>query len=145
MILPSAVPVRVDVPAGTHVTAIRAGCFCSLVLTRSGRVLAFGRNDLGELGDGMTRYRDRPVAVRLPRRVRVRTMSAGNSDTLVLTTGGHIYGWGFDAEGQLGDGAYASSDVPVMVSLAAGVTAAAAATGPGALNSSAVVGPAPAG
>jgi hypothetical protein len=32
-----------------------------------------------------------------------------------------------------------------MVSLAAGVTAAAAATGPGALNSSAVVGPAPAG
>ena len=50
----SLTPVRVKLPSGTKVTAVRAGCFFSLALTSKGHVLAWGSNVDGQLGDGTT-------------------------------------------------------------------------------------------
>jgi Regulator of chromosome condensation (RCC1) repeat len=56
----SSVPVRPALPAGADVTAVAAGYLFSLALTSDGRVLAWGDNSNGELGDGTTTNRPVP-------------------------------------------------------------------------------------
>ena len=46
--------------------AISAGCTTGLARTASGRVLAWGDNFSGELGDGTTTASNTPVLVHLP-------------------------------------------------------------------------------
>jgi alpha-tubulin suppressor-like RCC1 family protein len=119
----SAAPVRVKLPRGTKITAIRAGCEHSLALTSKGRVLAWGYNHGGELGNGSTASSDVPVRVRLPRHVKVTAVSAGQYFSLARTAKGQVLAWGDNDGGELGNGSTASSDVPVRVALPAGVRA----------------------
>jgi alpha-tubulin suppressor-like RCC1 family protein len=51
-----------DMPAGT-VLALAAGVFHSLALMDDGRVLAWGNNAEGVLGDGSTQSHSRPLPV----------------------------------------------------------------------------------
>jgi alpha-tubulin suppressor-like RCC1 family protein len=119
----SATPVRVKLPRGTKITAIRAGCTHSLALTSKGQVLAWGYNFGGELGNGSTANSDVPVRVRLPRHVKVTAVSAGQYFSLARTAKGQVLAWGDNDSGELGNGSTASSDVPVRVALPAGVRA----------------------
>jgi alpha-tubulin suppressor-like RCC1 family protein len=119
----SATPVRVKLPRGTKITAIRAGCEHSLALTSIGQVLAWGYNHGGELGDGSTASSDVPVRVRLPRHAKVTAVSAGQYFSLARTAKGQVLAWGDNDSGELGNGSTASSDVPVRVALPAGVRA----------------------
>ncbi len=113
-------PVKVKLPAGTKVKAIRAGCFHSLALTTTGHVLAWGYNGQGDLGDGTTTSSDTPVKVKLPQGTKVKAISAGSAHNLALTTTGHVLAWGLNASGQLGDGTTTGSDTPVKVKLPTG-------------------------
>lgn len=124
----SAVPVTVTLPAGTKAIAVAAGSLHSLVLTSTGAVLAFGFNADGELGDGNKTNSDVPVKVDLPGGAKVIAIAAGAYDSLALTSTGAVYAWGYNADGELGDGGTANSDVPVKVLLPGGkkVTAIAA-------------------
>jgi alpha-tubulin suppressor-like RCC1 family protein len=117
------VPVRVKLPRGVHVTAIRAGCWDNLALTANGRVYAWGDNSLGELGDGTNRDRHRPVLVRMPGGTRILAISAGCGHNLAMTSGRRLLAWGSNQFGQLGNGAAIDSVVPTRVRLPAGVTA----------------------
>jgi alpha-tubulin suppressor-like RCC1 family protein len=119
----SATPVRVKLPRGTKITAIRAGCEHSLALTSKGQVLAWGYNHGGELGNGSTASSDVPVRVRLPRHAKVTAVSAGQYFSLARTAKGQVLAWGDNDSGELGNGSTASSDVPVRVALPAGVRA----------------------
>ncbi len=126
-------PVLVQLPAGTTVTAIGAGDGHSLAVTSTGSVYAWGDNDYGQLGDGTTTQRNLPVPVQLPTGVVVKTVTAGGvSPTARIVTGdysmamsgsGRVFAWGSNANGQLGDGSTTSSAVPVAVKLPAGVEA----------------------
>jgi alpha-tubulin suppressor-like RCC1 family protein len=119
----SATPVRVKLPRGTKITAIRAGCEHSLALTSKGQVLAWGYNHGGELGNGSTASSDVPVRVRLPRHAKVTAVSAGQYFSLARTAKGQVLAWGDNDSGELGNGSTGSSDVPVRVALPAGVRA----------------------
>lgn len=116
-------PVRVKLPKGADVTAVRAGCWDNLALTASGRVYAWGKNDLGELGDGSHLDRHHPVQVRLSRGIRIRAISAGCDHSLAITSAGRVLAWGDNQYGQLGSGTTTSSDVPIRVRLPSGATA----------------------
>lgn len=118
----SASPVRVSVAQGTAITAEAAGCAHSLALTGSGQVLAWGLNDFGQLGNGTETDQAVPVRVSLPAGTTVTAISAGCQYSLALTSKGQVLAWGRNAEGGLGDGGTADSDVPVPVALPAGVT-----------------------
>ena len=124
----SDVPVNVSLPTGTNVTAVAAGALHSLALTSTGTVLAWGYNVDGELGDGSTTNSDVPVKVNLPPGTKVTAVAAGGYYSLALTSTGAVLAWGYNADGELGDGNRTSSDVPVKVKLPAGrkVTAVAA-------------------
>ncbi len=113
-------PVRVRLPNGTKIKAIRAGCDHSLALTTKGHVLAWGYNHLGELGDGSKRRHTRPARVKIPRGIRIQAISAGCDHNLALTTKGRVLAWGYGKYGQLGDGSSKLSSRPVRVRLPAG-------------------------
>jgi alpha-tubulin suppressor-like RCC1 family protein len=127
----STTPVTVQLPAGTKITAIRAGCGWSLALTSTGSVLSWGINNLGQLGNGTASSDDVtvPRAVALPAGVKVRGISAGDATGLAVTTDGHALGWGFNGDGQVGDGTTSVQPAPVQVSLPDGVKVTAVAAG----------------
>ena len=113
----SDVPVNVSIPAGIGVTAVAAGAWHSLALTSTGAVLAWGYNSDGELGDGNTTNSAVPVKVDLPPGIKVTAIAAGGYFSLALTATGSVYAWGYNADGELGNGGSANSDVPVEVKL----------------------------
>jgi alpha-tubulin suppressor-like RCC1 family protein len=122
-------PVRVTLPGGAKVVAVAAGSSHSLAVTTAGKVLAWGSNEYGQLGDGTTTDRHRPVAVRLPAGTRVVAVSACYNYSVALTSAGRVLAWGHNHSGQLGDGSRRSSHVPVRVKLPAGVKVTAIAAG----------------
>ena len=113
------VPVKVKLPRAAHVRAVSAGGFFSLAQTKKGGVLAWGQNNLGQLGDGNTNGTDRTVTVKLPADTKVTQMFAGGFHAMVLTSKGRVLAWGNNGSGQLGTGNTNNSDVPVRVVLPA--------------------------
>jgi alpha-tubulin suppressor-like RCC1 family protein len=126
----SPLPVEVVMPAGTSATAIADNTGKSFAALQDGRVLAWGLDSDGQLGDGATvRVRATPVFVALPAGTDVVGLAAGGLDGFAVTAAGAIFAWGSDAGGRLGDGPALSSSTPVPVALPAGMTAAAVAAG----------------
>ncbi len=116
----SDLPVKVRLPSRTKIRQVRAGCAHTLALTSKGHVLAWGSNSKGQLGDGSHTDSASPVRVRIPRRTKITAIRAGCRHSLALTSKGHVLAWGYNADGQLGDGNNASSDTPVRVHLPKG-------------------------
>ncbi len=110
-------PVRVKIPRGTRIKAISAGCDHNLALTTRGRVLAWGYGKSGQLGIGSRKLRTRPVRVKFPGRARIKIIAAGCDHSLAVSTHGQLYGWGFNADGEVGDGSTTERDAPVKISI----------------------------
>lgn len=95
---------------------IAAGERFSLELQPSGRLLAWGDNATGELGDGTTQMRTTPVQVRgLPADKRVVAVATGLNHVLALESDGSVWAWGHNRSGQLGDGTKIDRPSPVPV------------------------------
>ncbi|MEW2625662.1 chromosome condensation regulator RCC1, partial [Streptomyces sp. NPDC048106] len=122
-------PVEVHLPAGAQVTAITAGYYHSLALTSDGRVLAWGRNNDGQLGDETTTDRSTPVEVHLPPDAQVTTIAAGGFHNLALTPDGRLLAWGYNRDGELGDGTTTNRTTPVYTDLPTATTVTAMAGG----------------
>ena len=117
----SKVPVNVT-GLSSGVVALAAGAWHTCALLNSGGVECWGDNDLGQLGDGTTTSRKTPVSVS-GLTSGVAAVSAGQLHTCVLTTTGGAECWGYNGDGELGNGTTTDSKVPVGVSsLSAGVT-----------------------
>ena len=72
-------PQFVKLPPHTKVHAIKPGGLYNMVLTTSGRILAWGLGADGELGDGKTTDSDLPVTVHLPSGMSATNIYAGSS------------------------------------------------------------------
>jgi alpha-tubulin suppressor-like RCC1 family protein len=125
----STTPVAVSLPAGTTVTAIATGYYHSLALTSTGTVLAWGDNTDGALGNGSTTNSFAPVAVSLPAGTTITGIAAGYFHSLALTSTGSVLAWGDNSTGDLGNGTKTNSTTPIAVSLPAGTTVTAIASG----------------
>jgi alpha-tubulin suppressor-like RCC1 family protein len=119
----SNLPTPVHLPAGSHVTAIGGGGGVGMAVLCSGRVLAWGWNYYGQVGDGTTTDRPTPVLVHVPMGVRVTAVAPGDIFSLALTSRGHVLAWGNGITGQLGNGATKDSSTPVWARLPAGARA----------------------
>jgi alpha-tubulin suppressor-like RCC1 family protein len=109
----SSVPVPViGLPGG--VVAIAAGEGHTCALTLDGRVLCWGINYFGELGDGTTTDRSVPVEV-VGLSSAATEIATGNYHTCARLVDGSIECWGYNEIGSLGDGTTTSSSVPVPV------------------------------
>ena len=127
-------PVGISPPAGQAFASISAGGAFTVGVTTSGRVYAWGAGSLGQLGDGAYGGSTAPMPVTVPSPpggppVVVTAVAAGNAHALALTSTGHVYAWGADLFGQLGNGTSARTDVATAVVTPAGVTFTAVAAG----------------
>ena len=117
----------IDISAGnTHTCAIKD----------SGSAYCWGRDDWGNLGDGVDRSglsspQDRvfePTATQMPGGVTFSSISSGGVHTCALTalgsTGGagQVYCWGSGGDGELGNGGTTNQDTPVQVTMPGGVS-----------------------
>jgi alpha-tubulin suppressor-like RCC1 family protein len=119
------IPVNVSALGG-GVATVAAGGGSTCALTSAGGVKCWGRNDSGQLGDGTTTERHTPVDVS-GLTSGVVAVAAGGSHTCALTASSRIECWGFNSQGQLGDGTITERHTPVHVSgLTSGVIAVAA-------------------
>jgi alpha-tubulin suppressor-like RCC1 family protein len=126
----SAIPVRVHLPSGITVTSVASGSDHSLALTSTGRVLAWGDNEFGQLGDGTGRERDTPVKITMPSSVqKVAQVIGGGVFSLALTAKGRLLSWGSNAFGELGDGTFTDRLRPVRVHQGSATVTAAVAGG----------------
>ncbi len=85
-------PVPTRVPDLGDVTAISAGGNHSLALLKDGTVRAWGSNRDGQIGDGTTMNRDRPIAV--PGVRDAVAVAAGVLSSLALLSNGTVLLWG---------------------------------------------------
>jgi alpha-tubulin suppressor-like RCC1 family protein len=120
------------------VTAVATSGTHSLALLKNGKVMAWGSNVYGQLGDRTTTESDVPVAV--SGLSGVTAIAASYYFNLALLRNGTVVAWGANGQGQLGDGTNAGPETcqtqfegpvpcsltPVAVSGLSGVTAIAA-------------------
>ena len=112
--------------AGAKATAIAAGYAHTCALTSAGAVKCWGRNGSGQLGDGTTSRRLTPVAVS-GLVSGVQAIATGAAHSCALTSAGRVKCWGYNGDGELGDGTTSRRLTPVAVSgLASGFQAIAA-------------------
>ncbi|WP_186763336.1 RCC1 domain-containing protein [Lentzea tibetensis] len=113
----------------TGVTAIAAGGQHSLGVLTDGGAIAWGDNQLGQLGDDSTSSRTTPARVcavgatdcAAQPLTDIATVDAGGYVSLALRTNGTAVGWGLNVRGQLGDGTTNNRRTPAPV-CAAGAT-----------------------
>ena len=116
--------VAVEVREGLGgVTAISAGGEHSLARLSNGKVMAWGKNATGQLGNGSTTNSSMAVEVKELSGLTVMAISAGGNHSLARLSSGKVMAWGENADGQLGNGKTENSDMPVEVSALSGITA----------------------
>ena len=127
----SPTPVQVALPSGVTPTAIAGGYESAYAIGSDGHLYAWGDNYYGELGNGgvssgtcppSTNVSTTPVQVSLPAGVTPTTVAAGGGTGYAIGSDGHLYAWGANGNGQLGDGITANATTPVEVLLPSGVT-----------------------
>ncbi|MCW1925976.1 choice-of-anchor D domain-containing protein [Luteolibacter arcticus] len=97
-----------------------------IALTGSGysavgnKVFAWGDNDNGEIGDGTTIDKLRPVPIIMTGALasqQVTQVFTSSSRSHAITADGKVYSWGYNADGQIGDGTKIYRKEPVAVNM----------------------------
>ena len=109
----SATPVLVA-GLGGLATAVAAGSGHTCVTTSAGIVQCWGYNQQGQLGNGSVTNSAVPVAV-IGLSGPVTALAAGAYNTCALTSAGAVQCWGYNLEGELGNGSLSNTPRPTNV------------------------------
>ncbi len=96
------------------VVMVSAGRLHTCAVTAAGGVKCWGLNTAGQLGDDTTTIRLTPVDV-VGLDADIVAVSAGSDHTCALTRAGRVKCWGWNGNGQLGDGTTIMRLIPVEV------------------------------
>ncbi|HKN18462.1 MAG TPA: hypothetical protein VJW95_01595, partial [Dissulfurispiraceae bacterium] len=98
----------------------------SMGSTTTGTVWAWGYNGEGELGDGSMTGSPTFTPVQVSGLSGVIAIAGGKYYSLAVQSGGLVWAWGYNSDGELGNGSTTESSTPVQVSGLSGVIAVAA-------------------
>ena len=90
---------------------VSLGTFHSAAIDKDGRLWTWGNNDIGQLGDGSTEVRYKPVKIMDD----VRSVSSGSHNIAAIKTDGSLWLWGWNLFGQVGDGSTEDHFEPVKI------------------------------
>ena len=99
-------PHPVTVSGITGLGAFTTGAYHTCAVPADGKVRCWGRNDMGQLGDGTLTSSSTPVQVETGSGplTGVTALAGGGSHTCALLSNGTVRCWGENDQGQLGDG-----------------------------------------
>lgn len=93
---------------------VSAGDIFTVAIKTNGTLWAWGDNPYGQLGDGTTMTK-RIVPVQIGSDSDWAKVSAGTGHTVAVKRDGTLWGWGANADGQLGDGTTVGKTVPIQI------------------------------
>lgn len=108
-------PTKISSLNGIPIAFIACGGSHSFVVSKSGAVFGFGKNNSGQLGIGDYVDRLYPTQLKTLRNIGVRHISAGEDFTVFLTQGGGIFTCGAGNYGQTAHGIKGNEVLPRMV------------------------------
>lgn len=76
-----------------------------------------GENGYGQCGRNLHQQQHPWLSARLPKRARTIAFACGQAHSLALLSNGDVYGWGFNQQGQVGNGSRANVGAPTRVRL----------------------------
>ena len=114
-----------EVTFSSNKTAEKIGCGFShtCAILNDGSLVCWGFNNLGQLGVGDATDRNTPASVNLGTDRTALDIALGQYHTCALLDDESVKCWGFNSNGQLGDGTTTSRNAPVAVALPTGVKA----------------------
>lgn len=102
--------------ASKVVVEVACGSHHTLALTSEGEVFAWGWNNCGQIGCGMTSNQSGPRRVLGPNTgKRVKTIACGQTSSVAVLDTGEVYTWGYNGNGQLGIGNNMNQESPIRV------------------------------
>jgi alpha-tubulin suppressor-like RCC1 family protein len=111
-------------PGDCGIVAVAAARMSTCALRADQTVLCWGRNDYGQLGNGVHGVgTESDVPVEVTGLTGVTAISAGEAHYCALLDTGFVYCWGYNQLGELGVGNNSNSDVPVEVTSISGQAA----------------------
>ncbi len=119
-------PVQVKIAGGsamTNVAQISSGPGHTMILKKNDTLWGTGSNFFGQLGDGTNNKKLIPVQVKIAggtAMTNVAQVSAGGGHSMILKRDDTLWGTGYNANGELGDGTKTNRAFPVQVKTANG-------------------------
>ncbi len=107
------IPVKVD--SDKVFKSVSAGFEHSCAVDEAGDAYCWGSNITGQLGNGTKEDSFTPVKVAFDEVIKIKSVSCGHRHTCALDDGGKVYCWGWNNSGQLGNGTYDDSNLPVEI------------------------------
>ncbi|MFA5481043.1 MAG: InlB B-repeat-containing protein [Bacilli bacterium] len=125
-LVPTEIASFLSLNAGETISLISAGYYHSLALTSQERVLAWGYNSSGQLGDNTTANKLTAIDITdqfaLQSGDHVVAIEGGFNHSIATTYNKRVYSWGDNEQGQLGDNTLTDSLTPTEITARLGLS-----------------------
>jgi alpha-tubulin suppressor-like RCC1 family protein len=98
--------------------SVAAGTFYTLAIRTDGTLWGWGNNGSGQLGSGAYGGNDHTTPMQIGTATNWRSVSAGEQHALAIRTDGTLWAWGWNNDGQLGDGTRENRYAPTQIGTA---------------------------
>ena len=98
------------------IVSIACGSNHTIALDNNGNLYAWGKNIFGQLGDGTNVFKNTPILInRAIINNTIVSITCGGSHTIALDNTGKVYIWGYNRNGEFGDGTNVDKNIPTLI------------------------------
>jgi alpha-tubulin suppressor-like RCC1 family protein len=109
------IPMKIEFPFTAPVKYVACGAWHTFVQLTTGEVYCWGRNTEGQLGVGDIKDKNVPTQLTFKFPAQVKHLVCGDCHTLALLQTNDVFSWGFNYEGQLGQGDNTQRIIPTQL------------------------------